>query len=100
MSQTGRLSALKWKLSEVEVLEALEFWSQLGRVFMRDGQLFPKPQLVVDLIRPLVHHKPMNLLENEERLGLLNEESCPTRCSARRGSASASAFWRLETKST
>jgi len=72
----GSSSALKSKMSEGEVLEALEFWSQLGRVFMRDGQVFPKPQLVVDLIRPLVHHKPMNLLENKERLGLLKEESC------------------------
>jgi hypothetical protein len=42
---------------------------------MQDGQLFPKPQLVVDLIRPLVHHKPMNLLTNTERLGLLKEPS-------------------------
>ena len=43
---------------------------------MRDGQLFPSPQLVVDLIRPLVHHKPANMLENKEGLGLLREESC------------------------
>ena len=72
----GSVLALKSKLNEEEVLEALEFWSQLGRVFMRDGQLFPSPQLVVDLIRPLVHHKPANMLENKEGLGLLREESC------------------------
>jgi hypothetical protein len=72
----GSLLALKSKLNEDEVEDALEFWSQLGRVFMRDGQLFPKPQLVVDLIRPLVHHKPINLLQNKERLGLLKDESC------------------------
>ena len=74
--EQGSLLALKSKLSEEEVFDALEFWSQLGRVFMRDGQLFPKPQLVVDLIRPLVHHKPANMLENKEGLGLLREESC------------------------
>ena len=38
----GSLSALKSTLNEEEVLEALKFWSQLGRVFMRDGQLFEK----------------------------------------------------------
>jgi hypothetical protein len=72
----GSVLAVKSKLNEEEVLEALEFWSQLGRVFMRDGQLFPSPQLVVDLIRPLVHHKPANMLENKEGLCLLREESC------------------------
>ena len=71
----GSVAAVKSRLDEDEVVEALEFWSQLGRVFMQDGQLFPQPQLVVDLIRPLVHHKPMNLLSNMERLGLLKEES-------------------------
>ena len=71
----GSVAAVKSRLSEEEVVEALEFWSQLGRVFMQDGQLFPQPQLVVDLIRPLVHHKPMNLLSDTERLGLLKQES-------------------------
>ena len=71
----GSVAAVKSRLSEEEVVDALEFWSQLGRVFMQDGQLFPQPQLVVDLIRPLVHHKPMNLLSDTERLGLLKQES-------------------------
>ena len=71
----GSLSAVKSELTEGQVLEALEFWSQLGRLFMQEGQVFPKPQLVVDLIRPLVHHKPMNLLSDTERLGLLKKES-------------------------
>jgi GTPase SAR1 family protein len=71
----GSSSVATTLLNEIDIEEALEFWSQLGRVFMQDGQLFPKPQLVVDLIRPLVHHKPMNLLNNTERLGLLKEPS-------------------------
>lgn len=71
----GSLSAVKLKLNEGEVLDALQFWSQLGRVFMQGEQLFPQPQLVIDLIRPLVHHKPMNLLSNAERLDLLKKES-------------------------
>ena len=69
------LFAAKSNLNEGEVMEALEFWSQLGRVIMQDGQFFPKPQLVVDLIRPLVHHKPMNLLKDTEGLKLLRPES-------------------------
>jgi hypothetical protein len=49
---SGSFLALKSKFNENEVLEALEFWSQQGRVFMRDGQLFPKPQLVDDSFAP------------------------------------------------
>ncbi len=65
----------KLKLADSDVMDALEFWSQLGRVFVQDGQLFPQPKLVVDLMRPLVHHKPMNLLYDTERMGLLKQQS-------------------------
>ncbi len=62
-------------LNEEDIYDALEFWAQLGRVFLQNGQLFPKPQFMVDLIRPLVHHMPMSMLTDMERLGLLKEQS-------------------------
>lgn len=74
----GKLNA-QLQLNEVVALpmiqDALEFWAQLGRVFLQDRQLFLRPQFVIDLIRPLIHHQPMNLLDDTERLGMLREES-------------------------
>ncbi len=35
---------------------SLEFWSLLGKVFVHDGHFLRHPRLVIDLLRPLVHH--------------------------------------------
>jgi hypothetical protein len=75
----GKLNA-HLQFNEVDALpmiqDALEFWAQLGRVFLQNGQLFSKPQCIIDLLRPLIHHRPINLLDDAERLGMLREESC------------------------
>jgi GTPase SAR1 family protein len=38
------------------VEESLKFWSLLGRVFVHDGHFLRDPRLVIDLLKPLVHH--------------------------------------------
>jgi GTPase SAR1 family protein len=42
------------------VQSSLEFWSRMGRVFVHDGHFLRHPRLVVDLLKPLVHHDILN----------------------------------------
>jgi len=44
------------RLDSQGVQRSLEFWSLLGRVFVHDGHFLRDPRLLVDLLKPLVHH--------------------------------------------
>jgi len=46
-----------------------------GACSCRTGSCFPNRSLWLTSFAPSVHHKPMNLLNNTERLGLLKEPS-------------------------
>jgi hypothetical protein len=43
-------------LDDRGVQSSLEFWSLLGRVFMYDGHFLRDPRLLIDLLKPLLHH--------------------------------------------
>jgi GTPase SAR1 family protein len=44
------------RLDSQGVQNSLEFWSLLGRVFVHDGHFLRDPRLLIDLLKPLVHH--------------------------------------------
>ena len=44
------------QLGEGGVQSSLEFWSLLGRVFVHDGHFLRDPYLIIDMLKPLVHH--------------------------------------------
>ena len=65
-------------LSGRGVQSSLEFWSLLGRVFVHDGHFLRDPRLIIDLLKPLVHH---NILDpkfgfREEFLAAPADVSC------------------------
>jgi hypothetical protein len=47
-----------------EVWAALQFWADLGRIFVYGDFVLPNPRLLVDLIKPLLHHDPPFLLDD------------------------------------
>jgi GTPase SAR1 family protein len=44
------------QLEDQDLQCSLEFWSLLGRVFVHDGHFLREPRLIIDLLKPLVHH--------------------------------------------
>jgi hypothetical protein len=64
------------RLDSKGVQSSLEFWSLLGRVFVHDGHFLRDPRLLVDLIKPLVHHDVMNRTYRKEFLLNATDFSC------------------------
>jgi GTPase SAR1 family protein len=44
------------RLDNLGVRKCLEFWSLLGRVFVYHGHFLREPRLIIDLLKPLIHH--------------------------------------------
>ena len=51
-------------LSSTEVWTALQFWADLGRIFVYGDFVLPDPLRLLDLIKPLLHHDPPFLLSD------------------------------------
>jgi hypothetical protein len=51
-------------LSSTEVWTALQFWADLGRIFVYGNFVLPDPLRLLDLIKPLLHHDPPFLLSD------------------------------------
>jgi hypothetical protein len=58
------------------VQSSLEFWSLLGRVFVHDGHFLRDPSLLVNLLKPLVHHDVTSLLFSKEFMVNATDFSC------------------------
>ena len=58
------------------VQSSLEFWSLLGRVFVHDGHFLRDPRLLVNLLKPLVHHDFTSLLFSKEFMVNATDFSC------------------------
>ncbi len=71
MSKAQAIEALRTKdvalaaMPEVELWAGVEFWAGLGVVLERNGQLFHDMTQMLDLIRPLVHPLPTDLLHKD-----------------------------------
>ena len=58
------------------VQSSLEFWSLLGRVFVHDGHFLRDPRLLVNLLKPLVHHDFTSILFSKEFMVNATDFSC------------------------
>jgi GTPase SAR1 family protein len=47
---------LALRMNSQGLQSSLDFWSLLGRVFVHDGHFLRDPRLLIDLLKPLVHH--------------------------------------------
>jgi hypothetical protein len=54
----------------------LEFWALLGRVFVHNGYFLRDAWFVIELLKPLVHHKVMSRTFRQEFLGDATDVSC------------------------
>jgi GTPase SAR1 family protein len=64
------------QLDERGVQSSLEFWSLLGRVFLYDGHFLREPRLVVDLLKPLVHHNILDFRFGFKKEFLVDATDC------------------------
>ncbi len=70
MSKAQAIEALRKDVAlaampEVELWKGVLFWADLGVVLVRNGQLFHDMTQMLDLIRPLVHPLPTDLLHKD-----------------------------------
>ena len=74
------------EVSDVGIWSALQFWADLGRIFLYEDFVLPDPLDLLQLIKPLLHHDPPLLLhetcsEDDKKLLLSSccELSSPSR---------------------
>jgi len=74
------------EVSDVNIWSALQFWADLGRIFVYEDFVLPNPLDLLQLIKPLLHHDPPFLLhetcsEDDKKLLLSScrELSSPSR---------------------
>ena len=60
------------RLDGAGVQQSLEFWSLLGRVFVHDGHFLRDPRLIINLLKPLVHHNVLDRKFKFRELFLVN----------------------------
>ncbi len=60
------------RLDGAGVQRSLEFWSLLGRVFVHDGHFLRDPRLIINLLKPLVHHNVLDRKFKFRELFLVN----------------------------
>jgi len=53
-------------LNTQSLKDCLEFWSHLGRVFVHDRHFLRDPCLIIELLKPLVHHNVLDLKYRQE----------------------------------
>jgi hypothetical protein len=51
-------------MTEEEVWDALKFWAMLGDVLVQKDVLITDLNLLIALMRPIVHHAPLRALQN------------------------------------
>ncbi|KAJ1474371.1 hypothetical protein T484DRAFT_1970795 [Baffinella frigidus] len=58
-------------MTEEQVWEGLRFWELLGFVIVHGDVLVPRPRVLIDFLRPLVHHAPVDALLTSKEMRLL-----------------------------
>jgi len=49
-------------LSDDALWSIIEFWSDVGRVFVYESQVVRDPSTLIALLKPLVHHEPLQMM--------------------------------------
>ncbi len=71
------LPALKYNkgVSDDELWSVIEFWSLVGRIFVHESQVVRDPSTLIALLKPLLHHQPLQMMRLPVYQSLLVEAS-------------------------
>jgi hypothetical protein len=71
------LPPLKYNLnvSDDEIWSIIEFWSLVGRIFVYESQVVRDPSTLIALLKPLLHHQPLQMMRLPVYQSLLVEAS-------------------------
>jgi hypothetical protein len=53
----------------------IEFWSDVGRIFVHESQVVREPSALISLLKPLLHHEPLEMMTNSVYRSLLVDAS-------------------------
>ena len=62
-------------MSDDEVWSVIEFWSLVGRIFVYESQVVRDPSTLIALLKPLLHHEPLQMMRLPVYQSLLVEDS-------------------------
>ena len=62
-------------MSDDEIWSIIEFWSLVGRIFVHEGQVVRDPSTLIALLKPLLHHQPLQMMKLPVYHSLLVEAS-------------------------
>jgi GTPase SAR1 family protein len=62
-------------MSDDDIWHVLEFWSSVGRIFIYESLVVREPSTLIALLKPLLHHEPLQMLTNDAYRNLLDEYS-------------------------
>jgi hypothetical protein len=51
------------RMSDDKLWDVIEFWSDVGRVFVYESQVVTDIGLLTDLLKPLLHHQPLQMMK-------------------------------------
>jgi GTPase SAR1 family protein len=71
------LPPLKYNLNvcDDEIWSVIEFWSLVGRIFVHESQVVRDPSTLIALLKPLLHHQPLQMMRLPVYQSLLVEAS-------------------------
>jgi GTPase SAR1 family protein len=71
------LPPLKYNLnvSDDEIWAIIDFWSLVGRIFVYESQVLRDPSTLIALLKPLLHHHPLEMMRLPAYQSLLVEAS-------------------------
>ncbi len=49
-------------LKDDEIWSIIEFWSLVGRIFVHESQVIREPSTLSELLKPLLHHRPIEMM--------------------------------------
>lgn len=67
LPQLARLMSL----SDAALWSIIEFWSDVGRVFVYESQVAREPKTLIALLKPLLHHKPLETMQSHQHQHLV-----------------------------
>jgi hypothetical protein len=62
-------------LNDDEIWSIIDFWSLVGRIFVHDLQVLRDPSILISLLKPLLHHKPLQMMRLPVYQNLLVQSS-------------------------
>jgi GTPase SAR1 family protein len=84
LSQNAAVALVRQHLPQLKILASLndaamwriiQFWSDVGRIFVYESQVVRDPQTLIALLKPLLHHSPLQMMINSFYRGFISPDS-------------------------